>query len=166
MQLKDLLNKYFEGETSAAEEKQLRDFFASSEIPPEWAEYKPLFAYFDEEIEKEQQKVHESFKKKKISLSRQTFYIISGIAASMLILFGINYRTNPTSAHFCAKNYVIINGKCYTDIHKVREMAFDALQEVASGTEEYLPAMDDDFFGQEIIENQLKELGTLFSDDN
>ena len=31
--IEELLERYFEGETSAAEEKQIRAFFASGEVP-------------------------------------------------------------------------------------------------------------------------------------
>ena len=50
--MEELLERYFEGETSAAEEKQIRAFFASGQVPEHWAVYIPLFAYFDEEIER------------------------------------------------------------------------------------------------------------------
>lgn len=46
--IEELLERYFEGETSAAEEKQIRAFFASGEVPEHLAAYAPLFAYFDE----------------------------------------------------------------------------------------------------------------------
>ena len=51
--IEELLERYFEGETSAAEEKQIRAFFASGEVPEHLAAYAPLFAYFDEEIERD-----------------------------------------------------------------------------------------------------------------
>lgn len=34
--IEELLERYFEGETSAAEEKQIRAFFASGEVPEHW----------------------------------------------------------------------------------------------------------------------------------
>ena len=42
--IEELLERYFEGETSAAEEKQIRAFFASGEVPEHLAAYAPLFA--------------------------------------------------------------------------------------------------------------------------
>ena len=33
MNIEELLNRYFEGETSAAEEQELRRFFASGDVP-------------------------------------------------------------------------------------------------------------------------------------
>ncbi len=50
MNIEELLNKYFEGETSAQEERMLRSFFSKADVPEELAVYKPLFAYFDQEI--------------------------------------------------------------------------------------------------------------------
>lgn len=51
-QINDLLEKYFAGETSLAEEKNLRTYFKNTtNLPPEWEEYKILFAYFDSEKE-------------------------------------------------------------------------------------------------------------------
>lgn len=46
--MEELLERYFEGETSAAEEKLIRAFFASGEVPEHLAAYIPLFAYFEE----------------------------------------------------------------------------------------------------------------------
>ena len=48
--IEELLERYFDGETSAAEEKQIRAFFASGEVPEHLAAYAPLFAYFFVEI--------------------------------------------------------------------------------------------------------------------
>ena len=41
--IEELLERYFDGETSAAEEKQIRAFFASGEVPEHLAAYAPLF---------------------------------------------------------------------------------------------------------------------------
>lgn len=41
-----LLNRYFAGETSLAEETQLRVYFASGEVAPDHRAYAPLFAYW------------------------------------------------------------------------------------------------------------------------
>jgi hypothetical protein len=43
-----LLDKYWEGETSLAEEQDLRSYFASSQVADEFLSYSPLFAYFQD----------------------------------------------------------------------------------------------------------------------
>ena len=50
MNIEEVLNRYFEGETSVAEERELRRFFAGANVPDHLSAYRPLFAYFDEEI--------------------------------------------------------------------------------------------------------------------
>jgi hypothetical protein len=48
-EIEGLIEKYFTGETTLAEEKLLREFFSGSDIPEELAGYKPVFALFEEE---------------------------------------------------------------------------------------------------------------------
>ena len=43
--IEKLVEKYFEGATSIAEEKELKDYFASSDVAPQLEKYKPLFSY-------------------------------------------------------------------------------------------------------------------------
>ena len=50
MNIEEVLNRYFEGETSVAEECELRRFFAGADVPDHLSVYRPLFAYLDEEI--------------------------------------------------------------------------------------------------------------------
>ena len=157
MNIDDLLTKYFEGETSAGEERQLRAFFASDNVPQRLAIYKPLFAYFDEEIEKR--------KRQPSSLRRRMLYLTAGVAAGLLLLLGVRQAFFPLSDPcLCEGNYVVINGRCYTDADKLRELAFSALDEVAVPASEYFPERENES-DREVIENQLKELSNIFSDD-
>ena len=59
---------------------------------------------------------------------------------------------------------MIINGQCYSDLDKVRSMALVSLQEVATTPDEYKHTMDV-FSDKELIDNQLKELGSLLGDE-
>ena len=55
MDIDELLNRYFEGETSSEEERELRAFFTSGNVPDRLAVYTPMFAYLEEESRKERQ---------------------------------------------------------------------------------------------------------------
>lgn len=44
-----LLQKYWDCDTTLAEEQELRDFFSHSDLPAAWQPYAPLFAYTREE---------------------------------------------------------------------------------------------------------------------
>lgn len=49
--IQTLLDKYFEGSSSLAEEKELRTYFQEEEVPQEWEAYKELFVWQGEEQE-------------------------------------------------------------------------------------------------------------------
>ena len=82
--IKNLLEKYFEGETSLQEEKELKNYFSSENIAPELLQYKSMFGYFSEEktTESEREIVLE-----KKSNHRKWL----GMAASIVILLGIGF---------------------------------------------------------------------------
>lgn len=129
MKTNELLNKYFEGETSREEERELRRLFATNHVPEELLVYRPLFAFIDEEA-----KLHSVKNNKKIySINKRILYTISGVAACFFIIFGGNtiYKT----FHQQPANYVIIDGKRYTDVDVIREQAKIAFNDV-SFTEE------------------------------
>ena len=134
MNIDDLLNKYLEGETTTAEEEKLRGFFRSGQAPGRLAAYRPLFAYFDEEIRKVQ-----SVEEIPAAPRRRPVYWAA--AASILFAAGIGLaylglRPDPC---LCSANYVIINGRCYTDVEKARMIALETLQEVATPAGDFFP---------------------------
>ncbi|KAF2514307.1 hypothetical protein [Flavobacterium foetidum] len=51
--IENLLEKYFQGETSTAEEKKLKEYFSSPDVAQHLEQYKPLFAYFSQAREPE-----------------------------------------------------------------------------------------------------------------
>ena len=85
-----LVSKYFEGETSIAEEKELKNYFALSDVAPSLKEYQPLFncmtsiatQTFQKEIPLEDRKAN----------PRKWFTI----AASVVVFAGIGIYTFST----------------------------------------------------------------------
>lgn len=72
--------------------------------------------------------------KTSVPLRRRLLYIFSGMAAGILLILGIaglNRHFNTSTA-----NYVIIDGKCYTDAKLVREQAMIAFRDVSISEEE------------------------------
>ena len=77
-----LLEKYFQGETSIAEENELRNYFSSLNVAQHLEQYKPMFGYFP--LAKEQ------MLKQEISLQSKKRYVTwLSIAASLVVLLGI-----------------------------------------------------------------------------
>jgi len=85
--IQDLLDKYFEGETSLREEKELKNFFRKTALlPEEWQSYKQMFGFFESEGLKTMP-IKDNVQRKKNIL----WLIVTGvsIAASVLILLTI-----------------------------------------------------------------------------
>jgi len=81
--IENLLEKYFEGETSIAEEKELQDYFSSPNVAQHLEQYRPMFGYFS--IAREQQfEQHIPLKTKK----RKVVAWLS-VAASVVVLVGV-----------------------------------------------------------------------------
>jgi hypothetical protein len=81
-----LLKKYFEAETSIAEERELKDYFSSSDVAQHLEQYKPLFGYFSEAVVQE-------FKQTIPLPSKRHNVKWLSIAASVVVLLGISTFT-------------------------------------------------------------------------
>ena len=89
--IQDLLDKYFEGETSLTEELELKDFFRTTSIlPDEWKDYKNLFTYFEVEAN---QKMPSA---KQMKSKKNNWWIVGiglSAAATILLLFTLHLPT-------------------------------------------------------------------------
>jgi hypothetical protein len=50
-QIKALLDKFMDGQTTVEEEALLAEYFRSSDVPAEWEDYRLMFSYFDRGME-------------------------------------------------------------------------------------------------------------------
>ena len=122
--------------TSCDEERELRRFFTQENIPESLQVYRPLFACLDQEAKAFQK---ESIPAKKLSFRRRFIYMTGGIAAGLLLLIGI--AGTQRYLHATPDNYVIIDGKQYTDEHLVREQALAAFRDMRTTEDEVLDLM-------------------------
>ena len=135
MKIDDLLEKYFEGETTCEEERQLRHFFATDYVPEHLAIYRPLFACIDREAEAAKNNkpaestIHADVPKHTARPLRRLYYFATGIAAALLLCIGVGKLLLP--ANETASNYVIIDGKYYDDPRLVQAKALEALDNVS-----------------------------------
>lgn len=80
--IEDILEKYFQGETSIAEEKELKDYFSSPNVAQHLEQYKPLFGYFS------QVKEQKSTQEIPLKTNKRNVAWLS-IAASVVVLLGV-----------------------------------------------------------------------------
>lgn len=121
--IQKLLDKYFEGSTSCKEEQLLRKYFTSYNIPEDLKVYRPIFEYMDEQAK-------ETSTAKKTSINHNIFlrYTWEAIAATVLLILGF---TAYNSFNHSNNNYVIINGKKYTNVRLAQQQAQKAFDEVS-----------------------------------
>ncbi|HEY0092166.1 MAG TPA: hypothetical protein VGB43_06735 [Flavobacterium sp.] len=77
-----LIEKYFQGETSIAEEKELKNYFSSNDVAQHLAQYKPVFCFFAASKELNSTKLIPLQSKK-----RNVAWL--SLAASVVVMMGI-----------------------------------------------------------------------------
>jgi hypothetical protein len=80
--IEDILEKYFQGETSIAEENQLKEYFSSPNVAQHLEQYKPMFGYFS------QVKEQKSTQEIPLKTTKRNVAWLS-IAASVVVLLSI-----------------------------------------------------------------------------
>jgi hypothetical protein len=114
-EIEELLEKFYEGGTTLAEERQLRDYFTNDAVPPHLSEHVGLFRYYttagkeelpDTEFENRfLYKIEESPVIPLYSKRRSVFFI-TGIAAAVLILVGMIFTFRNDIIRPLSKNTV------------------------------------------------------------
>ncbi|WP_333601208.1 hypothetical protein [Flavobacterium sp.] len=82
-----LLEKYFEAETSIAEEKELKNYFASPDVAQHLEHYKPLFGYA---VQAKQEQFTAAIP---LQSKKRTNVFWLSIAASVAVLLGVSLFT-------------------------------------------------------------------------
>ncbi|BCY29627.1 hypothetical protein [Flavobacterium okayamense] len=92
-QIEILLEKYFEGETSIQEERELKAYFSSTEVAPHLESYTPMFTNF------QKQKELQFTKALPLQPRKQNHVKWIGVAASLVALFGtlLYFNNNVTT---------------------------------------------------------------------
>ena len=80
--IENILEKYFQGETTIAEEKELKEYFSSPNVAQHLEQYKPMFGYFS------QVKQQKSMREIPLQTKKRNVAWLS-IAASVVVLLGI-----------------------------------------------------------------------------
>ena len=126
--LDELIEKYFDGQTTCAEERLIRQAFAQGSVPNHLEVYRPLFAGLDRLAESHAHAEEVKPTRRRISLRYWAGGIAAGLALSLVLA---KFLPGDT-----AESYVIINGKRYTDPALVQAKAREALDNVSYTDEE------------------------------
>lgn len=87
--IEDLLDRYFEAETSGQEEAQLKAYFTSGKVAPHLEQYIPVFCFFDQAGKESLTKEVSYAPSNRFSAGRRKVYSWVAVAASIVIMLGI-----------------------------------------------------------------------------
>jgi len=148
--IKQLLDKYLDGETSSAEERALRGYFTNkdNDIPEEWTAYRALFTYIAEEradeVDIAEERVGEGETAETVDINvnkagkaHRRGWIYAAATAAAAILIAVVMISLPRSND----NYAVIDGKVYTNKKVVEDEALKALQMVSSDNDDNFDAL-------------------------
>ena len=89
-EIENVLEKYFEGETTLSEEKELKVYFTGEQVAPHLEKYKYLFQYYAKESQLTSTSTYRFEAKKSTS-----WYTWIGVAASIALVVGLFLTTSP-----------------------------------------------------------------------
>lgn len=122
--MKTLIDKFLSGETTIAEEKRLKQYFApGNTVDPSLECYRQMFSFYSELAHR--QKACTRFK----SRSRRVFaWISSAAAVALLVGAGLSQHFSQADdlASFYAGSYATVNGKRLTDIEDILKAQAEA----------------------------------------
>jgi len=85
--IEKLIEKYFEAETSIAEEKELKEYFASSDVAQHLEQYKPIFGYA---VQAKQEQFNATIP---LNTKKRSSVVWLSVAASVVVLLGVSLFT-------------------------------------------------------------------------
>lgn len=110
-----LVRRFFDGETTLAEERRLYRLFSRKGLPPELGKYRPVFAAFGS------MQADSGRRARLVPILRRA---VCGVAVALLLIFGvsayIDYREDKALARLYGGSYVIENGVRTDDLGRIR----------------------------------------------
>ena len=104
--LENLLEKYFDGQSSLSEEKLITDFFTSNNVPEHLLKYKPMFSFLEKE------KKHEFKNEILLKNKNKTSNMLMVAFVTLLAGIGIYYIFQNQQA----ESYIKINANTTPEI--------------------------------------------------
>lgn len=134
-----LIEKYYEGETTVAEEKLLRKYLSGKNVPVQFEAEKAILGYFASEKEK-----------KSVWLVPNSLKWVASVAAAVVVIFlGILFNNQSSTT-----GYAYVDGKKITDKNEIHALAQIAIGNLVSGIDEVEKGLENIQLGQ-TIESQL-----------
>ncbi|MDR3061893.1 MAG: hypothetical protein LBU57_07250 [Dysgonamonadaceae bacterium] len=147
LNIKQLLDQYFEGQTSLQEEQILRNYFQQEDVDESLTEYKPMFDFFNEERvlnSIEENEVEIPGKVKFLRMGKVWFSRFSiGIAASIMLFFGVKFAFFNQKKEVSGQSIVYVDGKKFTDRKTIRSQTLNTLEAISESEDDVIASQID-----------------------
>ncbi len=150
-----LFEKYYDGETTNAEQELLQDFLKQEDLPVRFEAERALFGYFAEE------KVQLSTSQEKIpprNLWLRLNPVLKWSFAAAVLLFGVFILDNRIQAQ--NNDIAYIDGIRCTDNKKVTALAIASIEQIDLGLDEVAGTVDK-MNDKDLVESQLQQFPEL-----
>lgn len=96
--IKEILDRYWEGETSLKEEQLLKTYFNSNKVAKELESFRPLFVYYKEQKSKTTTQSFEELKNKPIVYRLIPTWLTVAATVLVLLTAGLFYHLNQNAS--------------------------------------------------------------------
>ena len=129
--IRELLHRYMEGESTQAEMKQLKEYFdGEQDLPVDLIPYAQMFAIIEEETPTPSTEALDKFSEEQVLKTQRRLPLWPFIAAACIAAFAFIFLTPPQKEESMAIAY--IDGKAVGDKALAMQMGQEALQEIFS----------------------------------
>ncbi len=154
--IQELLEKYFQGQTSIDEEKQLRKYFLQPNVDETLLQFKPIFVFFEQESQSSAPETIKNFEPRvKIRLLRNK-YLALAAAAVVVLAISFSWFTRETT-----EEITFPTEKELQVAQKYLNLGFNNFNKAYSKTEQLMAKTD-------LVEsqvNQVTKMGLLYQNN-
>ena len=129
IEIKKMLARYYEGESTDADEQRLRQYFISDNAAAELQPYCSIFAYIQHEKQSPPE-VAPIITLPAMQPRRVKWWYAAAVAACLLFSAFLARQYQPASQSLCVGTYVMVNGVCYDDLALVRKYATETIDQI------------------------------------
>jgi len=126
IEIKELLDKYYQCESSVEDVQRLKEYFTSDNVAAELQPYRSIFAYLQQEQEHPSE---DTITLIPVVQPRRVrwWYAAAAVAACLLGVTFLVQKDEPVKLVACTGNYVIVNGVCYDDMYLFKKYAVETI---------------------------------------
>ena len=126
IEIKKMLDRYYEGESTDDDELLLREYFSSDDVASNLQPYRSIFAYIRHEKEEPSRIFLPDVKRR----WKKWLYSTAAAAACLLAGTFLVHQHHQATKPQCIGTYVVVNGVCYDDLSLVRKYAAETIDMV------------------------------------